>query len=151
MAVVAMCLGLRISEVVGLQWGDFDWEQLQVMVQRSMVFGVVGEVKTRYSRKRMPLDPALAELLFRYQRKTAAEAKPNDWVFANPATGQPWRPGWMQQRKLVPAAAEIGIGRIGWHSFRHSYSTMLRSLKVDIKVQQELLRHGLRNTIYYGF
>jgi hypothetical protein len=43
-----------------LSLGDFDWERLQVMVQRSVVFGVVGEVKTLYSKKRMPLDPALA-------------------------------------------------------------------------------------------
>ena len=54
----------------------------------------------------------------------------------------------MQQQKLVPAAAKIGIGRIRWHTFRHSYSTMLRSLKVDVKVQQELLRHAdIRTTM----
>jgi len=35
-----------------------------------------------------------------------------------------------------------GIGKIGWHTFRHTYSTMLRSLGVDVKVQQELLRHA---------
>jgi integrase len=35
-----------------------------------------------------------------------------------------------------------GIGKIGWHTFRHSYSTMLRAVGVDIKVQQELLRHS---------
>ena len=148
MAIVAMCLGLRVSEVVGLQWGDFDWERLQVTIQRSVVFGVVGEVKTPYSSKRMPLDPALAEVLFRYRRETAPQAKAGDWVFCNPATGQPWRPGWMLERKLVPAAAKVGIGRIGWHTFRHSYSTLLRSLQVDVKVQQELLRHAdIRTTM----
>ena len=148
MAIVAMCLGLRVSEVVGLQWGDFDWERLQVLVQRSVVFGFVGEVKTPNSRKRMPLDPALAEVLFRYRRETAPQAKSGDWVFCNPATGQPWRPEWMREQKLVPAAAKVGIGRIGWHTFRHSYSTMLRSLKVDVKVQQELLRHAdIRTTM----
>jgi site-specific recombinase XerD len=32
--------------------------------------------------------------------------------------------------------------------FRHSYSTMLRALKVDVKVQQELLRHAdIRTTL----
>jgi integrase len=32
--------------------------------------------------------------------------------------------------------------KIGWHTFRHTYSTMLRSLGVDMKVQQELLRQA---------
>jgi integrase len=37
---------------------------------------------------------------------------------------------------------------MGWHSFRHSYSTLLRSLQVDLKVQQELLRHSdIRTTM----
>jgi len=31
---------------------------------------------------------------------------------------------------------------IGWHSFRHSLATNLRSLGVDIKVAQELMRHS---------
>ena len=34
MCIVAMCLGLRASELVGLQWNDFDWENLQVAIQR---------------------------------------------------------------------------------------------------------------------
>lgn len=40
------------------------------------------------------------------------------------------------------------VGPIGWQSFRHSYSTLLRSLQVDLKVQQELLRHSdIRTTM----
>jgi Phage integrase family len=36
----------------------------------------------------------------------------------------------------------------GWHTFRHSYSTLLRALRVDLKVQQELLRHAdIRTTM----
>jgi integrase len=31
---------------------------------------------------------------------------------------------------------------IGWHSFRHSLATNLRSLGVDIKIAQELMRHS---------
>jgi endonuclease/exonuclease/phosphatase family metal-dependent hydrolase len=46
------------------------------------------------------------------------------------------------QRHLRPAALRSGIGKIGWHTFRHSYSTMLRGAGADIKVQQELLRHS---------
>jgi len=45
-------------------------------------------------------------------------------------------------RQLKPAALRAGISKIGWHTFRHTYSTMLRSAGTDIKVQQELLRHA---------
>jgi integrase len=34
MCIVAICLGLRASELVGLQWNDFDWENLNVAIQR---------------------------------------------------------------------------------------------------------------------
>ena len=44
---------------------------------------------------------------------------------------------------IRPAAAKIGITeRIGWHTFRHTYSSLLRANKTDIKVTQELLRHA---------
>jgi site-specific recombinase XerD len=32
--------------------------------------------------------------------------------------------------------------RLGWHTFRHTYSTMLKLVGADIKVMQELLRHS---------
>jgi len=34
------------------------------------------------------------------------------------------------------------LGRIGWDAFLHTYSATLRHLGVDVKVQQELLRHA---------
>jgi len=36
----------------------------------------------------------------------------------------------------------VGVGKIGCHTFRHSYSSLLRRVGADIKVQQELLRHS---------
>jgi integrase len=148
MCIVAMCLGLRVSEVAGLQWGDFDWGQKTVMVQRSYVAGVAGDVKTAYSRKWMPLDPNLAEILRQYKCRFASNVKEADWLFPNPRTGKPWWPGRILQTQILPAAKKAGLGSVGWHTFRHTYSTMLRSLKVDLKVQQELLRHAdIRTTM----
>ena len=44
---------------------------------------------------------------------------------------------------IKPAAITAGLGNsVGWHTFRHTYSSMLRQLGVDVKVQQELLRHA---------
>ena len=144
MCIVAICLGLRASELVGLQWEDFDWADLHVTIQRGVVMGIEDEVKTRHSKRAIPLDPDLASLLLSYRR----EAAPSQWVFPSSRTGRPWWPWVIQRTHLVPAGIKAGLGRIGWHTFRHTYSTMLRALKVDVKVQQELLRHAdIRTTL----
>jgi integrase len=55
-------------------------------------------------------------------------------------------PFWGQallRHYIRPAAVKVGITkRIGWHTFRHSYSTLLKASGADIKVMQELLRHA---------
>jgi len=57
----------------------------------------------------------------------------------------------MVLRKIIrPAATRAGIqGKtIDWHTFRHSIGTNLRSLGVDVKTAQELLRHAnVRTTL----
>jgi integrase len=53
-------------------------------------------------------------------------------------------------RKYIrPKAQEIGIEKnFGWHTFRHTYSTLLRSVGTEFKVMQELLRQSsLRSTL----
>lgn len=51
MCTVARCLGLRASEVAGLQWGDFDWRSRQVHIQRGFVIGHIDDVKTENSNR----------------------------------------------------------------------------------------------------
>jgi integrase len=140
MVLVAVCLGLRASEIVGLQWGDFNWEDQTVPVRRSVVHGRVGDTKTEASLLPLPIDARLGDAL-QEQRRRNLYAGLEDWVFANPA-GRPRSQESILAHQLKPAAVRAGSGKIGWHTFRHSYSTMLRSAQVDLKVQQELLRHS---------
>ncbi|MFZ0980040.1 MAG: site-specific integrase [Candidatus Acidiferrales bacterium] len=148
MCTVAMCLGLRVSEVLGLTWSDIDWEGMRIAIRHAYVYGRQGEVKTRTSQKWMPLDRSLAEKLSQHRFRFGSHPNIGNWVFANPKTGRPYWPGRIQETWLVPAATKAGLGRIGWHTFRHSHSTLLRALGVDLKVQQELLRHAdIRTTM----
>jgi integrase len=51
-----------------------------------------------------------------------------------------------------PAARRAGINKkIGWHTFRHTFSTLIKSLGVDAKVVQELLRHASFKTTMDGY
>ena len=126
--------------------GDFNWDDLTLLVKRSVVHGRVGDTKTEAPRLPLPIDARLAEAL-QEQRRRNLYVGPQDWVFANPAGGPRWQESILH-RQLKPAAMRAGIGKIGWHTFRHSYSTLLRGAEVDLKVQQELLRHStIQSTI----
>jgi integrase len=61
--VVAGCLGLRISEVLGLQWRDFDWEKHPLQICHSWVCGRIDEPKTENSRRPIPVDLTLEKVL----------------------------------------------------------------------------------------
>jgi site-specific recombinase XerD len=44
---------------------------------------------------------------------------------------------------VQPTARKLGITkRIGWHTFRRTYSSILQDNGEDVKVVQELLRHA---------
>lgn len=148
--IVALSTGLRCSELFALKWLDFNWDQLTVLVRRAIVDGVIGDVKTKYSESGLPLDPALAEILFRWKRASQF-GQESDWVFASPfkAGELPFRGSSMLATQIKPAVKIAALGNdLGWHTFRHTYSSMLRQLGVDLKVQQELLRHAdIRTTM----
>lgn len=49
------------------------------------------------------------------------------------------------------AASAVGLGSIGWHTFRHKYETLLRGAKTPLDVQKRLMRHAdIRTTGQYG-
>ena len=49
MVITIACLGLRVCELLGLQWGDIDFENLTLKVQRSFVKGEIYPTKTEAS------------------------------------------------------------------------------------------------------
>ncbi len=89
MVLVAACLGLRASEIMGLQWRDFNWENLTVFIRRGVVNGRSGDTKTEASQRSPPIDPRLARSL-QELRERALHQGPQDWVLAKrrwPTTG----------------------------------------------------------------
>lgn len=140
MLTTIACLGLRVSELLGLQWGDVDFENLTVKIQRSVVEGQVNLTKTEASESTLPLDPDLAEVLLAHKASAAFSAA-GDFVFAGD-TGKPRWKDCILADKIKPAAARAKIGSVGWHTFRHTYSTLLHAFGTTPAVQKELLRHA---------
>jgi len=150
LVLVVASTGLRQSELFGLKWGDINFAQGTMSVPRSIVCGGVGPCKTESSQKPVPVHPTVLEFLAKWKDASHFIAD-DDWVFAS-KRHRGRRPIWGQAilRKYVrPVALRVGIQkRFGWHTFRHTYSTLLRSFGTGFKVMQELLRHSsLRSTL----
>src|SRR6516162_2300312 len=144
MVLMAVGTGLRRSELFALKWKDVDFAAKQASVTRSIVSQVVGICKTEASQKPVPLHESLAHALQEWRAHTSFR-KREDWVFASPhSSGK--HPYWAQaimRYHIAPASRGIQLQkRVGWHTFRHTYSTMLNQVGADIKVMQELLRHS---------
>jgi integrase len=141
MVLVAQCLGLRVSEILGLQWPDVDFERSEVRITRGIVNGRVGEVKTEFSRDVLPLDTTLATALLEWRAIAPTTSK--KWVFANPTTLRPYTANALQKKWLYKIGRVIGLPQpLGWHTFRHTYRTWLDANGTPIGVQQKLMRHA---------
>lgn len=83
MSLLCVCLALRISEALALQWGDVDWLGSRVSIKRGIVEQVVNATKTEGSAKTVTL---AADLLVRLTswRQSAQFSGAEDWIFASP-------------------------------------------------------------------
>jgi integrase len=147
-ALVCVSLGLRISEALALKWGDVNWLEGKLKVERGIVRQRVGEVKTTESRKQMTTDSGLLEVLKRWKQTTQFSAQ-EDWVFASPVLlGRlPWSYPWVL-RVFGKAASDAGIAHVSTHAMRHSYRAWLDAVGTPIAVQQKLMRHAdIRTTM----
>lgn len=144
MIVCDSLTGIRRSELMGLQWQDVDFIEHRINIVRSVVDQAIGSCKTEASRKPVPMNDCIAQALLRW-RQESTYTKPDDWVWASPQK-KGTQPLWLatiMRYYIQPAARRAGITKkIGWHTFRHTFSTLIKSLGTDAKVVQELLRHA---------
>ena len=149
MVMLAGSTGLRRSELFALRWSDVNFLSMEVAVSRSCVRGRFGEVKTEASGKPVPLHDAVREALMKWRTLSHYSAD-TDFLFPSGRKNgtQPLTPDMVLKKIIRPALKRANItGKvIGWHSFRHSLATNLRSLGVDVKTAQELLRHANSRT-----
>ncbi|HEY3973470.1 MAG TPA: site-specific integrase [Candidatus Sulfotelmatobacter sp.] len=152
MALLCCCLGLRISECLGLKWSDVDWINERLTVERGVVCQQVDDVKTAESRKILVISRELLYTVKTLKQLTQFSAS-EDWMFASPV--QLGRLPWSYDqvwRTYQKAAGKAGIGGLGTHALRHTYRSWLDSVGTPVGVQQKLMRHAdIRTTMnVYG-
>jgi integrase len=101
----------------------------------------------------MPLDPYTAQEVIVWRMETAYNA-PSDYLWTTDDDRAGEKRGkqrvWLStimRYHIQPVATKLGITkRIGWHTFRHTFSTLLKANGEDVKVVQELLQHATART-----
>ncbi len=158
---VALSLGLRQGEALGLQWRHVDLEAGTVAVRQALgrVKGqglVLGPVKSRAGKRTIKL-PAqvLAELKAHRTRQNAERLAAGSWwqdgdfVFAK-EDGRPIDPraDWGAWKDLL-AVAKVPDARL--HDARHTAATMLLMMGVDMRTVMEIMGHSrITQTQVYG-
>ncbi len=154
----AALTGLRLSELRGLRWGDFDGENLHV--QRSVWRTHIGPPKTEISEGTVPVLPLLQKVLEKYRNGASDDA----YIFAGEKRGSPLNLHNLAARIIKPSiekCLECQKSRSehkptddhkfdlsprcvwkGWHAFRRGLASNLYSLGVQPKVIAAILRHS---------
>jgi integrase len=147
MVATAQCLGLRISELLALQWRDIDFFGNTASVERAIVEGHVGGVKTYQSARKLPINERVSEILKAWFTQTEFK-DPEDFIFASPWSRElekpyPYNASKIQSAILRKAGKDIGLTfSLGWHTFRHTYRALLRQSGAAMDVQRDLMRHA---------
>lgn len=147
---VALAVGLRQGEALGLHWEDVDLERAEILVHRSLqrINGKLQfvPVKTDKSRRTVSLPEETVTALRTHRIRQLEErmAAP-DWdeqglVFCT-RTGRPLEKSGVTKR--FPALLEkAGLPQMRFHDLRHSCASLLLAQGVPLKVVQEVLGHS---------
>lgn len=132
--------GARISEAIGLRFGDLGREGL--LLERRIYAGQVDIVKTDSSERCLPVPDLVRALLLSLRNGSG-----DGWIFRTHA-GTPLIPGNALRRHVKPAAKRLGIPLCGWHDLRHALASWASERGWSPKLTASILGHSdVRTTL----
>lgn len=149
--VVALTVGLRLGEALGLQWSDVDLDagtlRVRHALQRVNGHATLVEPKSTTSRRTICLPALTIDALANHRKaqtkelmKSKARWPDSDFVFRTPA-GMPLNPS-STTRRFRQVLADLELPQMRFHDLRHSAATLLISQNVHPRLVMELLGHS---------
>jgi integrase len=141
LVALAALTGLRIGELLGLEWKHIDFLREELSVEQALKEGgKIGKLKTESSKARIPLSPEACQFFEQY-RMSCRDPKLDSLVFQT-GKGTPLNPSNLRNRDLGPMCQKLGLPHFTWHCFRHTAGTLLTDEAESMKTVQSLLRHS---------
>lgn len=149
--VLALAVGLRRGELLGLRWLDVDLAAKQLRVtqtlQRVRDQGIVyGPPKSRTSRRVLSLPTVAVTALTAHQDGKTATARRPAPTGTRPSWSSPPPPRHVEPRNLNTAFARLTtracVRPIRFHNLRHTFATLLLSRGVSPRIVMDILGHS---------
>lgn len=129
--------GLRIGEACGLRWREVDLDGLTVHVRENFVMGQYQDLKTRKSRREIPIPAELASRLTTLGTSAGLDAP----VFANATGLAPIDHHNVASRIFKPLVRKLGLPWVSYHTFRHTNSTLAEQAGMTVSQRMMILGH----------
>ena len=142
----ALRTGMRLGELLGLQWGDIDFNGRFIEVRRNLVAGRETTPKSGKTR-RVDMSTQLTETLRSLLIARKAEAlkkgwgKVPDWVFCN-EFGGPLDGDNLRHRVFYKILSKAGLRRVRFHDLRHTFASLLLQQNESPAYVKEQLGHA---------
>ncbi len=135
--------GLRIGELLALEWRDVDLDNHQMHVRRTVTeHDRLAPPKTRHGRRTIPISTATAHELRRRRLAAGTDQSP---VFANRVGGRLIASN-VAARVFKPAARTAGVPSASFHTLRHTCGSNLFRAGANVKQVQVFLGHSTRSS-----
>ena len=120
--------GLRVGELLGPEVERHRFSKTADPVTRSIVMQHLGDCKTEASRKPVPLDLRLANPVGLAAAKSLSYRTRTGFLLAL-TSEENCRTGQARCIRRIRASGEEARNRraLGWHTFRHTYATLLKA------------------------